>query len=197
VAIDKKQKRRRKPKPPSIKKFEDDYAPPPTTGDANAGGKATTLTEIVKDDTEGPMLSPLGALGLEAARARYEQIAAAGGWPEVPEAKLKKGEEGDAAAALNRRLFVEGYVRQEATEGEFATVFTTATEEALTRFQRNHGLKVSGTLNAATVKALNVPVERRLAAIRANIPRALEYSKDLGPRYIIVNVPAVRRFSSK
>lgn len=191
----KKQKEKKKAEAAAVDKkiLEDDYAPSANNWqNANAGGKATTLTEIVKDDTEGPMLSPLGALGLEAARARYEQIAAAGGWPEVPEAKLKKGEEGDAAAALNRRLFVEGYVRQEATEGEFATVFTTATEEALTRFQRNHGLKVSGTLNAATVKALNVPVERRLAAIRANIPRALEYSKDLGPRYIIVNVPAVQ-----
>jgi len=175
------------------KVLEDDHAPSANNWqNANAGGKATTVTEIVKDDTEGPMLSPLGAAGLETARARYEQIAAAGGWPEVPEVKLKKGEKGDDVAVLNRRLFVEGYIRQEATEGEFAAVFTTATEEALTRFQRNHGLKVTGTLNAVTVKALNVPAERRLAAIRANISRALEYSKDLGSRYIVVNVPAAQ-----
>mgnify|MGYP000650341897 CR=1 FL=1 len=31
---------------------------------------------------------------------------------------------------------------------------------------------------------------QRLATIRANIPRLAEYSKDLGSRYVVVNVPA-------
>ena len=43
---------------------------------------------------------------------------------------------------------------------------------------------------APTLYALNVPAERRLATIRANIPRLAEYSKDLGSRYIVVNIPA-------
>jgi murein L,D-transpeptidase YcbB/YkuD len=174
-------------------KFEDDHLPSASNWQNSAsGGKATTVTEIVSSENISPMLSPVGSIGLQAALSRYQAIVAAGGWPTVPDVKLRKGAEGEAVAALNRRLFVEGYVRREATEGEFAAVFTTATAEALSRFQRNHGLKVSGTLDSATAKALNVPAARRLATIRANIPRLDEYSRDVGPRYIIVNVPAAQ-----
>ncbi len=175
------------------KRPDDDFLPSANNWqNSPSGGKATTVTEIVTDGNVSPMLSPVGALGLQAARVRYEEIAASGGWPAVPDEKLKKGAQGEAVAVLNRRLFVEDYVRQEATEGEFAAVFTTATAEALSRFQRNHGLRISGTLDSATVKALNVPAAARLATIRANIPRLAEYSKDLGPRYITVNVPAAQ-----
>ena len=191
-----KKKREQKKQEAALEKkksVEDEFVPSASNWqNAGSGGKATTVTEIVKGDNVSPMLSPMGALGLERALAIYERIVADGGWPEVPDVKLKKGAEGEAAAALNRRLFAEGYVRQEATEGEFANIFTTATEEALTRFQRNHGLKVSGTLDKATVKALNVSAALRLTTIRANIPRLQEYSKDLGPRYVIVNVPAAQ-----
>ena len=175
------------------KVIEEDLAPAANNWQNSTTGKATTLTEIVKDDDNAsPMLTPAGALGLQAALTRYEAIVAAGGWAEIPEGKLKKGSGGEAVALLNRRLFAEGYVRQEATEGEFASLFTTATQEALTRFQRNNGLKISGILDPATVKVLNISAAERLATIRANIPRAAEYAKDLGPRYVIVNVPAAQ-----
>jgi hypothetical protein len=108
----------------------------------------------------------------------------------VPSSKLKKGSEGAAALALNKRLHIEGYLRDEAVTGEFAQVFTTATEDALRRFQRNHGLAATGSMDGQTLAALNVPADRRLRTIRANIPRIAEYSKDLGGRYMVVNVPA-------
>ncbi len=189
----KKNKQKKAKAAATEKSPDDDFLPSANNWQNSAsGGKATTVTEIVMDENVSPMLSPVGALGLQAALSRYQAIVAAGGWPTVPNVNLKKGAEGEAVAALNRRLFVEDYVRREATEGEFAAVFTTATAEALTRFQRNHGLKVSGALDSATAKALNVPATRRLATIRANIPRLDEYSKDVGPRYIIVNVPAAQ-----
>ncbi len=189
----KKKKQKKAETAAAEKRPDDDFLPSVNNWqNSNSGGKATTVTEVVADGDASPMLSPAGALGLQAALSRYEEIVASGGWPKVPSVKLKKGAQDEAVAALNRRLFVEGYVRREATEGEFAAVFTTATAEALTRFQRNHGLKVSGTLDPATAKALNVPAARRLATIRANIPRLAEYSRDVGPRYIIVNVPAAQ-----
>ena len=159
---------------------------------AGAGGKATTETRIVNDGSVVPFLAPDSQSGLEAAAVRYEQIIAAGGWPSISGGKLKKGAGGKSVAALNRRLHVEGYLRKEATEGEFAEVFTTATEDALMRFQRNMGLFVSGTLDTATQRELNVSPERRLATIRANLPRVTEYARDLGNRYVVVNVPAAQ-----
>src|SRR6185295_5625807 len=60
------------------------------------------------------------------------------------------------------------------------------------RFQRNHGLAPSGKVERTTVEALNVPAVVRLAALRSNLPRIEEYSKDLGERYIVVNIPAAQ-----
>ena len=155
-------------------------------------GKAVTTTEIIADGKASPFLMPDSASQMQGALNRYLAIKAAGGWPTVGTGKYKKGSESKAVAVLNKRLYIEGYVRKEATEGEFAARFTSATEDAVKRFQRNHGLAVTGTVGDATAKELNVPVDKRIATIRANLPRLAEYSKDLGARYVTVNVPAMQ-----
>jgi len=154
------------------------------------GGKATTETAIVADQNIAPMLTPDGATELRAAEARYRQIIADGGFPKISRSSLKKGSTGQAVVALNRRLFVEGYVRPEATEGEYASIFTSATEAGVRRFQENMGLAATGRVDGPTIEALNVPAQRRLAAIQANIPRLEAYAENLGDRYVIVNIPA-------
>lgn len=159
---------------------------------AGGGGKATTETGIVTDATSTPFVAPDSVAAMQAVVTRYEQIVASGGWPSVPSGKLQKGATGKAVAALNKRLHIEGYLRKEATEGEFAEVYTTATEDAVSRFQRNLGLAVAGAVDNPTLRELNVPAAKRLAAIRANVPRIAEYSKDLGERYMVVNVPAMQ-----
>jgi L,D-transpeptidase YcbB len=161
-----------------------------TSHSQGSGGKATTVTEVVSDGTVSPFLLPDSVASIQAAADKYATIVSSGGWPKVPGGKLKKGSTGKSVAALNRRLHIEGYLRAEATQGEYAETFTTATEDALKRFQRNHGLGVSGAIDGPTINQLNVPAERRLATIRANIPRIAEYSKDLGSRYVVVNIPA-------
>lgn len=159
---------------------------------AGAGGKAITETGLVTDGAVSPFLAPDSTAQMQAAIAKYEQIVSAGGWPSVPAGKYKKGSTGKGVAALNQRLFVEGYLRAEATQGEFAETFTTATEEALDRFQRYHGLAATGAMDGSTLRELNVSASQRLATLRANAPRVAEYSKDLGDRYMVVNVPAMQ-----
>lgn len=155
-------------------------------------GSATTETGLVGDRVVSPFLLPDSSAAMQAAADKYAGIVAKGGWPKVPGGKLKKGSTGNAVAALNKRLYIEGYLRVEATEGEYAQTFTSATEEALMQFQRNMGLSVTGKIDGPTLGQLNVPAERRLATIKANIPRIAEYSKDLGDRYVVVNVPAMQ-----
>ena len=157
-----------------------------------AGGKASTLTQIVNDGSVAPFLAPDSSSQLQAAASRYEQIVASGGWPAVPGGKFRQGAGGKGVAALNQRLFVEGYLRKEATEGEFSEIYTSATADAVKRFQRNMGLFVTGEVDGPTLKELNVPAQRRLAAIRSNTLRSTEYQKDLGSRYVVVNVPAAQ-----
>jgi peptidoglycan hydrolase-like protein with peptidoglycan-binding domain len=154
------------------------------------GGKATTETEVVIEKNVAPMLSVTGAEELRQAANRYRAIIAEGGFPKVPKANLKKGAKGKNVIVLNRRLFVEGYVRAEATEGEFASIYTSATEDGVRRFQQNMGLSATGRFDAVTADLMNIPAQRRLAAIEANIPRLETYAQNLGERYIIVNIPA-------
>jgi hypothetical protein len=161
-----------------------------SVGKGVGAGKATTETEIVAGKNVWPMLSVDGAAQLQAAAARYERIVLDGGWPTVPKGTYKKGAEGKGVAALNRRLYIEGYIRREATEGEFASIYTSATVDAVSRFQRNHGLAVTGRVDGPTLAQLNVSAEERLRTIRANLPRLAEYAKNLGTRYLVVNVPA-------
>lgn len=161
-------------------------------GHAGAGGKAVTKTEIINDGSVAPFLSESSAALLQAAEVRYADIVNTGGWDKVPGGNLKKGSTGKAVAKLNMRLFMEGYLRPEAVEGEYTEVFTSATEDSVRRFQRNHGLAVTGAVDTATLRELNVPAQKRLAAIRANMPRVLAYAEGLGTRYAVVNVPAMQ-----
>ena len=108
----------------------------PSTHDAApvASGRATTQTEVFTGQAVEPMLSVSGAAEMQAAENKYAAIVSNGGWPKVPKGAYKKGSDGNGVAALNQRLFIEGYVRPEAAEGEFASIFTTATQDGLDAF---------------------------------------------------------------
>ncbi len=153
-------------------------------------GAPTTATEIVDGKSQMAILQSNSAKLLQEATAKYAAIIAQGGFPTVSSGNYKKGDKNGAVAILNKRLFVEGYLRVEGTQGQFADVFTSATDDALRRFQRNHGLLANGKVDAATVAELNVPANKRLATIAANIPRLEVYEQGLGDRYIVVNIPA-------
>jgi hypothetical protein len=179
------------------KKKKSIFSAPKQTSNANNSGhsqgsgvSATTETAILNDGSQAPFITPDSPAAIQAMADKYAGIVSNGGWPRLPKGNLKKGSEGKHAGILNQRLYIEGYLQAEATQGEFAMLFTSATEDALKRFQRNNGLAVTGRVDGPTFNALNVPAERRLATIRANIPRLAEYAKDLGSRYIVVNIPA-------
>jgi L,D-transpeptidase YcbB len=154
------------------------------------GGPAVTETEIVVEKAQIPMLTVNSDERMLAAQSKYSAIIAQGGFPKIPDGNLKKGSEGKAVAALNERLFIEGYLRVEGTQGDVAAVFTTATEDAVTRFQRNMGLAATGRVDNATLAELNVSAEERLRTINVNIPLLEVYAQELGDRYLVVNIPA-------
>jgi L,D-transpeptidase YcbB len=152
--------------------------------------KLTTKTEVFESKRIVPMLTEDSAAQLERLAERYRDIVREGGWPQIPLATYKKGKKGKGVAALNLRLYIEGYLRPEATQGEFEEIFTSATEDAVRRFQRNHGIEITGKVDKSTVRELNVPAQFRLGTIEANIERLRVYAENLGDRYLIVNVPS-------
>jgi L,D-transpeptidase YcbB len=158
----------------------------------NKAGKAVTKTEVFADRSVTPMVSTSSAGAMANAISRYEAIAAQGGWGAISAKSLSKGDDGDAVVALKRRLVAEGYLTADSLTGDTGVWYTAAVEKAVAQYQANNGLAITGTTDKATVNALKVSVAKRLATMRANLPRLQEYSKGLADRYITVNVPALQ-----
>jgi murein L,D-transpeptidase YcbB/YkuD len=111
-------------------------------------------------------------LALVAARARYEDIDAHGGWGEIASGKpLRAGVRDRRVPALRRRLAAEGYDASAPADPKAVNVFDPALAKALADFQDHHGLKPDGVLTAQTLTALNVSAHDRLAALDANLER--------------------------
>ncbi len=109
--------------------------------------------------------------GLRQGLARYRQIAASGGWRTLPSGPtLEGGARGPAVAILRERLMAAGDLNElPMTDRD---QLDPPMESAIRRFQARHGLAVDGRVGPATRAALNVPVERRIEQLRANLERA-------------------------
>jgi murein L,D-transpeptidase YcbB/YkuD len=146
---------------------------------------------------------------------RMREIVARGGWPEVPAGHQLKAGDSDSPArldALRQRLRVEGYLSDSngavvATPDTTTTsardssaarpkpatrkgaVYDKALSAAVEAFQAHHGINVDGMLGEETVKSMNLPATYRAAQIAANLERYRWLPRNLGSRYILVNVP--------
>ncbi len=93
---------------------------------------------------------------------------------------LKIGSEDARVPALRERLGVTG-------DG---TTYDKDLAEAVKKFQKEHELKVTGTLTAQTVEAINGPRPTRVTeTIIANMERWRWMPHDLGKTYVMVNLP--------
>ena len=142
--------------------------------------------------------TPLGevAQGLEAALTKYREIERRGGWPQITDGtSLRPGMRDQRVADLKRHLAITGdYTgtdagEEEAVVGGPADLYDQALMTAVQRFQARHGLEPTGWLDAATVDELNVPVQWRIAQLALNLTRARRVPRDLGLRYIHINIP--------
>ena len=149
--------------------------------DAGNGGVASVRTSE-------PILSPSTSMAVEGAIARYSEIVAAGGWPQVPgDQKLSLGMRDPAVVILRQRLTVSGDLAPGIPSSE---TFDSYVDAALRRFQARHGLPADGVLGVSTVGMMNVPADVRLAQLQTNLVRLKAMSGPLGERYVMVNVPA-------
>lgn len=133
---------------------------------------------------------------LSAALARYEQIAAAGGWPAIPPGpRVDPGMSDPRIPLVRKHLLITGDLPQSkaAVQPGAAGVLDKALAQALRLYQGRHGLGVHGALDEKTAAAMSVPVGVRVAMLRLNLKR-LARMPDMGDRYLLVNVPAKELF---
>jgi L,D-transpeptidase YcbB len=125
---------------------------------------------------------------IKATLLSYSDIQVRGGWPKLPpDAKLAPGASGPNVALLRQLLVITDDLPASAAEGDS---YDAAVAEGVKRFQLRHGLDVTGTVGAQTLKELNVPVGDRIKQLEASLERLLGMDFTFAERYVVVNIPA-------
>ncbi len=128
-------------------------------------------------------------LQLEKALNKYENIAHNGDWKSISnEQEWQKNDYGENILLLRKRLLLSGDLSK-ASLTEDQKLFNDTLERAVKKFQRRHGLTVSGIVDEKTLQQLNIPVETRILQIKKNLRRMKNYEGKLPGNYIIVNIP--------
>lgn len=158
---------------------------------------AATLQEALGSNTVGESLRALkpqgkGYVQLREVLHNYRGVAAKGGWPTVAGPDLALGSQGQRVQDLRVRLQASGDLNSGGSGKNTSAVFDKAVADAVRRFQKRHGLVESGTVNAATRAALNVPVSERIRQVELNLERWRWLPDDFGSRYILVNIPSFK-----
>jgi L,D-transpeptidase YcbB len=142
--------------------------------------------ETALSDDPTPTFRPNTFFATAKASERYGAIADAGGWPVVP-VPLKAGSKGSAVLALRKRLSIEGDLgagaASETWDGELAA--------AVKHFQSRMGLRQTGIVAGATLKAMNVPASQRFRQLASSAQRLAGANFPFGERYVVVNIPSL------
>jgi murein L,D-transpeptidase YcbB/YkuD len=118
----------------------------------------------------------------------YRDLATKGGWTTIPEGGAMKRGDRDATRvpALRARLAAEGYLPADSVS---SPVYDRGVAAAVANFQARHAIVVDSMLGSETLESLNLPADYRVAQIAANLERYRWLPRDLGQKYILVNVP--------
>jgi murein L,D-transpeptidase YcbB/YkuD len=150
----------------------------------------STSRTIAMPKASLPTLSPATVQTTELAAARYEKIAAEGGWPMVPvNDRLRTGVRNPAVPVLRQRLTLSGDLDPSAVEND---IYDSYVEAAVKRFQARHGISADGRPGALTMKALNVPAEQRLSQLKTNLARLRALDTKGASRFVVCNIPAAQ-----
>lgn len=127
-------------------------------------------------------------VALQKALADVRGQLAKGGWPQVKAASLKPGDSQPAVVALRQRLTASGHLKGgDATST--SPVYDNDLVEAVKSFQELHAVKATGVVDAPTLAAMNVPVEKRIQQVELNLERWRWMPDDFGAHHFMVNLP--------
>jgi len=146
--------------------------------------------ETALSSDPNPTLQPNTFFATAKASERYGAIADAGGWPVVP-GPLKAGAKGPAVAILRQRLAAEGDLEPADALGPSAEQWDAAVAAAVKHFQSRMGLRETGIVAGATLKAMNVSAATRFKQLASSAQRLAGVNFPFGDRYVVVNLPSL------
>jgi L,D-transpeptidase YcbB len=142
--------------------------------------------ETALSDDPQPTLQPDTFFATAKASERYSAIADAGGWP-TDIAAIGPGTKGPAVLKLRKRLAIEGYLDAGDASG---LAWDKALTAAVKRFQAHMGLRQTGIVSGATLKAINVPARERFKELASSADRVAGLNFSFDDRYVVVNLPS-------
>jgi murein L,D-transpeptidase YcbB/YkuD len=118
--------------------------------------------------------------------AHLRRVRDSGGWPLITAGQvLKPGVTDASIVQLRARLTAGGYLDEPMATG-FDYDETVAS--AVKKFQTEQYLPVDGVVGAATLAALNIPIEARIDQVRVNMERARWLLYKLQGTFVIVDI---------
>lgn len=142
--------------------------------------------ETALSTSDEPSLAPQTFFTTAKMAERYAAIVEAGGWPTIG-AALQPGASGPDVRILRNRLAIEGDLEAGAAGGED---WDETLGAAVRRFQSRHGLKQTGAVAGATLKAINVTAMARQRQLAASAHRLADREFAFPDRYVVVNIPS-------
>jgi murein L,D-transpeptidase YcbB/YkuD len=161
--------------------FDNEWGMRPEPFDAKAALDQALMENRLKSWLESLPPPYLGYEQLIAGLKTYREIVARGGWKSIDGGRVMKlGRADPRVPALEARLAAEdpqaaGTFADDQTSsiqaGDDPLMFDAALDAAVKTFQTRHGLDATGVVDHATLAALNVPAQERVAQILANMER--------------------------
>jgi murein L,D-transpeptidase YcbB/YkuD len=126
---------------------------------------------------------------LKKALYHYQDIAKNGGWQHIPfVGVLRVGNSYGVIPQLRERLHRSG--DDVGCKNEATTLYDSCLQKSVIHFQKRHGLVAKGVVGKETLRALNVPIEKRIVQIKLNLDR-IKWLHHRDSKYkIMINIPS-------
>jgi L,D-transpeptidase YcbB len=148
--------------------------------------KVAPPRETALSDDPRPTLQPDTFFATAKASERYSAIVDAGGWP-TDIAAIGPVTKGPAVAKLRKRLAIEGDLSGGEASG---LAWDNGLTAGVKRFQARMGLRQTGIVSGATLKAINIPARVRFNQLASSANRLAGLNFSFDERYVVVNLPS-------
>ena len=149
---------------------------------------------VARDATPSVNVFRSQAQRLQEAFRRHRALAEAGGWTSVEHGPtIRPGAEDPRLVTLARRLVQSGDLPDSETAIS-TSEYNESLQEGVRHFQARHGLEVDALVGRKTLRALNVPIEKRIDQLRVNLERMRRLSDIESRDFVLVNIAAFKAY---